>query len=222
MDLGTDMCAQTLYESPHLVVTAGASAEYLLAMKLAAGRDKDISDIEHLLHHLNITRADQALEIYQAVMPGAERRSRVRALLARAGGDPAVVDGTHRRLETGSCVARSLGSRRVPALRRRKDARRVHACGAEHCGRAKTGVGAGADAARTVAHGVWTSRVVRRGDKRHPGIHSGEAGKGRGCHHMAKWGPLSDGRGFGIPPWHRLSEFPTPFRSSGRLAFPRD
>ena len=81
IDLGTDERARTLYESPHLVVT-GASAQYLLAMKLAAGRDKDITDIEHLLDHLKISRADDALAIFQAVIPGAERRTRARAVLA--------------------------------------------------------------------------------------------------------------------------------------------
>lgn len=81
LDVGTDERAPTLYESRHLVVT-GASAQYLLAMKLAAGRDKDITDIEYLLDHLKIGQADEALAIFQKVMPGSERRTQARAVLA--------------------------------------------------------------------------------------------------------------------------------------------
>ena len=81
IDLGTDERAQTLYESRNLVVT-GASAQYLLAMKLAAGRDKDITDIEYLLGHLKISQADEALAICQTVIPGSERRTQARAVLA--------------------------------------------------------------------------------------------------------------------------------------------
>ena len=80
LDVGTDERAPTLYESRSLVVT-GASAQYLLAMKLAAGRDKDISDIEYLLDHLKIGQADEALAIFREVMPGSERRTQARAVL---------------------------------------------------------------------------------------------------------------------------------------------
>ena len=73
--------AQTLYESPHLVVT-GASAEYLLAMKLEAGRDKDVEDIAYLLDHLKIEESDEALAIHEAALPDSERRAQARALLS--------------------------------------------------------------------------------------------------------------------------------------------
>ena len=56
MDISTDRQAQTLYESPSLVVT-GASAQYLLAMKLEAGRNKDVADVAHLLEHPSARQA---------------------------------------------------------------------------------------------------------------------------------------------------------------------
>ena len=77
---GPDRRAQTLYESPHLVVT-GASAEYLLAMKLEAGRDKDVEDISYLLDCLEIEESDKALAIHEAALPGSRRRAQARALL---------------------------------------------------------------------------------------------------------------------------------------------
>lgn len=75
-----DRRGQTLYESPNLVVT-GASAEYLLAMKLEAGRDKDVEDIAYLLERLHIRDSDKALAIHEAVLPGSKRRGQARALL---------------------------------------------------------------------------------------------------------------------------------------------
>ena len=57
-----DRRARTLYESENLIVT-GASAEYLLAMKLEAGRDKDVADIAYLLERLHISESDKALAI---------------------------------------------------------------------------------------------------------------------------------------------------------------
>ena len=78
---GPDRRAQTLYESPHLVVT-GASAQFLLAMKLEAGRDKDYDDIAYLLEHLSIEESDQALAIHEKVLPDSDRRAQARALLS--------------------------------------------------------------------------------------------------------------------------------------------
>ena len=75
-----DRRAQTLYESPNLVVT-GASAEYLLAMKLEAARDKDVEDIAYLLERLHIGDSDKALAIHEAVLPESQRRGQARALL---------------------------------------------------------------------------------------------------------------------------------------------
>lgn len=78
---GPDRRARTLYESPYLVVT-GASAEYLLAMKLEAGRDKDVEDIAYLLDRLKIEHSDEALAIHEAALPDSERRAQARALLS--------------------------------------------------------------------------------------------------------------------------------------------
>jgi len=78
---GPDRRARTLYESPYLVVT-GASAEYLLAMKLEAGRDKDVEDIAYLLDRLRIEQSDEALAIHEAALPDSERRAQARALLS--------------------------------------------------------------------------------------------------------------------------------------------
>ena len=76
-----DRRAQTLYDSPHLRVT-GASAEYLLAMKLEAGRGKDIEDISYLLERLTIKTSDEALAIHETLLPDSERRAQARALLS--------------------------------------------------------------------------------------------------------------------------------------------
>ena len=75
-----DRYARTLYESPHLVVT-GASAEYLLAMKLEAGRGKDVEDIAYLLKRLGIQHSDQALAMHAAALPDSKRQVQARALL---------------------------------------------------------------------------------------------------------------------------------------------
>ena len=78
---GRDRCARTLYESSALLVT-GASPENLLAMKLEAGRDKDIEDISHLLEVLEIDASDKALAIHDTVLPGSTRRAQARGLLS--------------------------------------------------------------------------------------------------------------------------------------------
>ena len=80
MDVGRDERAETLYESGNLVAT-GASAEFLLGMKLSAGRDKDVGDIELLIDRLGIKEGDEALDVYRAVIPGCEGRRRARALV---------------------------------------------------------------------------------------------------------------------------------------------
>ena len=71
----------TLYESPSLVVT-GASAEYLLAMKLEASRQRDENDIRHLLEHLGISDADTALEQHRTLFPDSPSTTKARSLLA--------------------------------------------------------------------------------------------------------------------------------------------
>lgn len=67
MPLGEDSRAQVLFDSPHLVVT-GASAEHMLAMKMQAGREADLDDIDTLLEHLKIT-SEEALALYERLFP---------------------------------------------------------------------------------------------------------------------------------------------------------
>ena len=68
MPRGEDVRAPTLFNSPHLVVT-GASAEHLLAMKLQAGREADLDDIDRLLGHLKIATSEDAMKLYGQVFP---------------------------------------------------------------------------------------------------------------------------------------------------------
>ena len=69
MPEGEDTAAQTLFDSPYLVVT-GASAEFLLAMKLYAARGADWEDIDTLCKSLDIRTPEQAVGIYESVFPG--------------------------------------------------------------------------------------------------------------------------------------------------------
>ena len=69
MPEGDDTAAQTVFDSPHLVVT-GASAEFLLAMKLYAARGADWEDIDTLCRKLDIGTPAQAVDIYESVFPG--------------------------------------------------------------------------------------------------------------------------------------------------------
>ena len=57
-----------VFDTPDLVVT-GASAEHLLAMKLAAARDTDVDDIRALIDNLNIRWETQAINIHDAIFP---------------------------------------------------------------------------------------------------------------------------------------------------------
>ena len=61
-----DVSQRVVFESDHLSVCA-ASAEYLLAMKVAASRvEQDRRDLEILIHALGITSAEQALDVARA------------------------------------------------------------------------------------------------------------------------------------------------------------
>ena len=66
---GDDVRAKTVYNSPGLVVT-GASAEYLLAMKVFAAREPDLQDIKHLAGVLGIGKASDAIRICEQAYPG--------------------------------------------------------------------------------------------------------------------------------------------------------
>ena len=68
MPHGEDARAPLLFDAPHLVVT-GASAEHMLAMKLQAGREADLDDIDTLLAHLQITTSTDALAIHERLFP---------------------------------------------------------------------------------------------------------------------------------------------------------
>ncbi len=58
-----------VFDHANLTVAA-ASAEHLLAMKLAASRGSDVSDIKLLLDACDCTRVDQARAIFQRVFDG--------------------------------------------------------------------------------------------------------------------------------------------------------
>ena len=58
------MRAKTVYDSTGIVVT-GASAGYLLAMKVFAAREPDLQDIKHLAGVLGIDEACDAVRIWK-------------------------------------------------------------------------------------------------------------------------------------------------------------
>ena len=61
-----DVSQRVVFESDHLRVCS-ASAEYLLAMKVAASRvEQDRRDLEILIHALGITSAEQAMDVARA------------------------------------------------------------------------------------------------------------------------------------------------------------
>jgi hypothetical protein len=68
---GVDQAQLVVYESEHLRVCT-ASAEHLLAMKVAASRvERDRSDLELLVRQLGLTSSDQAIDIARACLgPG--------------------------------------------------------------------------------------------------------------------------------------------------------
>ena len=98
----------TLYSSPSLVVT-GASAEFLLAMKVRAGRVSDEVDIKNLLRTLDVRTVRRLREIHNALFPydGIPWRKEERAIeLMRdvqeerqreRSNQPGVDDSAHRR-----------------------------------------------------------------------------------------------------------------------------
>ena len=83
MPRAADTRARVLYESPYLVVT-GASAEHLLAMKLAAAREADREDIGVLCKHLGLRDPEEAIGIYRELFPGEHLKSAARVALTEA------------------------------------------------------------------------------------------------------------------------------------------
>ena len=79
----SDVRARTVYESAYLTVT-GASAKHLLAMKLAAGRDKDRGDIRVLCEKLQLEGPEEAVAIYRELFPGEPLKGTARAAVDAA------------------------------------------------------------------------------------------------------------------------------------------
>ena len=67
-----DARAPTLYATQYLVVT-GASAEHMLAMKLEAGRGRDVSDIATLVRMLGLRSPEEGVAIHRRLLPNAVR-----------------------------------------------------------------------------------------------------------------------------------------------------
>ena len=84
-----DVDARTVYESAYLTVT-GASAKHVLAMKLAAGRDKDSGDIRVLCEKLQLEDPEDAVAIYRELFPGEQLKATARAAVAAAFRDRSV------------------------------------------------------------------------------------------------------------------------------------
>ncbi len=63
-----DRRARTVYGDEGLVVTS-ASAEYLLAMKVRAGRAADMTDISFLVRHLGLRSAKEVFDLHDRVFP---------------------------------------------------------------------------------------------------------------------------------------------------------
>ena len=71
----TDRNTRTLYNSPYLTVT-GASPKHLLAMKLEAGRARDMKDVKLLMKRLGITDVAEATAIHARLYAGKPMKAR--------------------------------------------------------------------------------------------------------------------------------------------------
>jgi hypothetical protein len=91
---------RTSYEGSRVRVNS-AGPEWLLAMKIEAGREKDAGDIVRLLKETGTKRIEEAEAIHQRAFPGHqlsdERRKNVKALLT----DPARAAAERGKLEAG-------------------------------------------------------------------------------------------------------------------------
>lgn len=70
-----DIRARTLYATEYLVVT-GASAEHMLAMKLEAGRGRDMGDIATLVRMLGLQGAEEGIAIHRRLLPHSNKNTR--------------------------------------------------------------------------------------------------------------------------------------------------
>ena len=73
--LAKDRRARPVYGDANLVVTS-ASAEFLLAMKVRAGRASDMPDITFLVQHLGLSSIGEVLALHNTVFPGRPLRER--------------------------------------------------------------------------------------------------------------------------------------------------
>ena len=71
----SDRNARTLYNSPYLTVT-GASPKHLLAMKLEAGRARDMNDVKILMKRLGLSDAAEATGIHARLYAGKPMKAR--------------------------------------------------------------------------------------------------------------------------------------------------
>jgi len=78
-----DGAATVVFDHPNLRVAA-ASAEHLLAMKVAAARPTDVADIVLLAGNLGIGSAAEAMEVYRRVFPGQDLGDRQRLVVEDA------------------------------------------------------------------------------------------------------------------------------------------
>ncbi len=64
-----DGLARTAYSDANLVVTS-ASTKHLLAIKIRAGRKKDLGDITLLVNHLGLRSIEEVVAVHDQVFPG--------------------------------------------------------------------------------------------------------------------------------------------------------
>lgn len=82
-----DPRSSVVFDAPGLKVAA-ASAEPLLAMKVAAARPTDVADIRLLANLLGIQRATEAIAIFEQAFPGQRLGDRQRLVVEDTLNDP--------------------------------------------------------------------------------------------------------------------------------------
>ncbi|MDD9981642.1 MAG: DUF6036 family nucleotidyltransferase [Gammaproteobacteria bacterium] len=97
-----DTRARTLYATEYLVVT-GASPEHMLAMKLEAGRGRDMNDIAALVRMLGIASPDEGVAIHRRLLPHSKKNPH--GLMKQALGSQAQPDAATRETQRGAVHA---------------------------------------------------------------------------------------------------------------------
>ena len=84
--LSERLAAKRARANIYLVVT-GASAEHMLAMKLEAGRGRDMNDIATLVRMLGLRSAEEGVAIHRRLLPHSNKNTRtlMEDALARRG-----------------------------------------------------------------------------------------------------------------------------------------